>query len=331
MMREPWFWKSDSATAKLIAGALTPLSVLYEGGSYARRRFAKARAIAAPVVCVGAATVGGVGKTPFAIALAQALQARGLTPHVVSRGYGRITTTRLRVDLRAHSAADVGDEPLLLARYAPTWVDRDKAGGAAAAVRSGANLIIFDDGFQNPTVQKDCSILLINSVDPTGNGKVFPAGPLRERIETARARADFTIGISPDAAAESRNAHLYDHIAWLEGAPSHEWSGNPVLAFCGIANPERFFRTLQAADISLAATSAFDDHHQYDAVEITALKRRADELGAVLVTTEKDFVRLSPQHQRGVHAFPVTMKISGLSTLIDNIIAKCNLADVATP
>jgi tetraacyldisaccharide 4'-kinase len=278
--------------------ALAPLGLAY--GAVSGRRMARAGHRARlPVICVGNYSLGGAGKTPTVIALVKLLKATGETPFVLSRGYGGRLPGPLRVDARGHAAADVGDEPLLLARAADVIVARDRVQGADAAHAAGASVVVMDDGFQNPSLRKDITLVVIDGRRGVGNGHVCPAGPLRAPLAVQIARTDALLvsggGAAADAIAarvkgkgglvlSSRIAADPDAVAALRG--------RRVLAFSGIADPERFPATLRASGIDVVATRAFADHHPFTAAEIAQLREAARENSLTLVTTDKDFVRL---------------------------------------
>ncbi len=249
-----------------------------------------------PIICIGNPTLGGAGKTPTALAVARMLKAAGERPVFLSRGYGGRQRGPLLVAPDRDRAADVGDEPLLLARVAPTVVAHDRVEGAKAAQAAGASIIVMDDGFQNPSLAKDFSVLVIDGRRGLGNSRVFPAGPLRAPLDAQLARADAVVLVGAvgegaavaGAAAEARKLPLFR--AWLE--PDREaiatLAGGRVLAFAGIGDPERLFATLREAGIAVAATRNFADHHRYTPADARDLCRQADAEGLMLVTTEKD-------------------------------------------
>ncbi len=315
MIQEPWFWRADAGLARIIAAGLTPLSAGYAFAGAMRRRLTTAQRAPIPVICVGNATLGGVGKTPFAIALCALLKDRGITPHFLSRGYGGRARGPLRVDTQNHSYADVGDEPLLLAGHAPTWVCRDRPAGARAAASAGADAVIMDDGFQNPTLFHDFSILLRGSKAQFGNGRVFPAGPLREPMEDAAARASCVVDITALDDTEERTGA--SHTAYL--APTGADLPDRAVAFCGIANPERFFALLEGQSVEIADRIAFPDHHPFTTREIDALLKQAKAQGVRLITTEKDWVRIDPAQRDEILVLPVEMRISNGKQLAEAI------------
>ena len=293
-MREPAFWWKPGGGA-----LLRPLAALY-GAVAARRMQSPGRSVGVPVICLGNLTVGGSGKTPAALAVGRLLLAAHQHPFFLTRGYGGQTVGPVRVDALADSAATVGDEPLLLARLAPTIVARDRLEGARAARRAGATAIVMDDGFQNPALAKELSILLVDSRRGIGNGRIIPAGPLRAPIEVQIAHAQAIVvvgsGPAPDAVMQCVSRH---NVALFHGRlePDRDTlsalQGRKVLAFAGIADPDKFFTTLTEGGIAVAERVSFPDHHRYTATEAQALIARADAENLILVTTEKDFARLS--------------------------------------
>jgi tetraacyldisaccharide 4'-kinase len=293
-MREPAFWWQPGSGA-----LLSPLGGIY-GIVAALRMESTGRSAGVPVICVGNFTVGGAGKTPAALAVGRLLLAAHQRLFFLSRGYGGRLAGPVRVDPAVHTAAAVGDEPPLLARLAPTIVARDRVAGAAVARRSGASVIVMDDGFQNPALSKDLAILLVDGRRAVGNGRVIPAGPLRAPLETQlkHAHAVVFVGSSDNTAAIMERARRHNaaiYHARLEPDPDTvaALKGRNVLAFAGIGDPEKFFVTLAEAGISVAERVRFADHHRYTAAEARGLLARADADNLMLLTTEKDLVRLS--------------------------------------
>jgi tetraacyldisaccharide 4'-kinase len=334
-MRDPSFWwRAGSWQARL----LRPLGAIY--GTISGKRMARPGVSAGvPVVCVGNFTLGGTGKTPTAILLARALSQMGERPVILSRGYGGTEAGPLIADPVRHGAADIGDEPLLLARSAPVVISRDRVIGARLAREAGASLIIMDDGFQNPSLKKDLSLIVIDARRGLGNERVFPAGPLRAPVNAQLARTDGFIVIG--ATGETR--FLLAREAAARGIPHWRASfrpqeeslaalgGGPVLAFTGIGDPQRFFATLRAHNVEVAESVAFADHHAFSADELASLCARAERAGLVPVTTEKDHVRISTNaalaaFAPAIHAFAVDLVVAEEPTLIDFIAARIGRA-----
>jgi tetraacyldisaccharide 4'-kinase len=297
-MRAPSFWWKPGR-----GGLLSPLAGFYGAAAWLRLQ-RRGRRAGIPVICLGNLTVGGAGKTPAALTVARFLLAAHRRPFFLSRGYGGQLAGPVTVNPKNHNAADVGDEPLLLAQLAPTIVARNRVAGAEAARFGGANVIVMDDGFQNPSLQKDLSILLVDNRRGIGNGRIIPAGPLRAPLEAqlARAQALVTVGTSDGAAAVEQAARRR-RLPIFHGRIEPDQQtlaaliGRKVLAFAGIADPEKFFATLDEAGVVIAARREFPDHHQYTATEARDLLARADAENLLLLTTEKDHVRLRGDRQ----------------------------------
>src|SRR5580700_3685490 len=293
-MREPAFWWRPRGGM-----LLAPLGVIYGAFAAARMQTPGASAVV-PVICLGNLTVGGAGKTPAALAVAHLLLAARERPFFLSRGYGGKLAGPVRVDPSFHRATDVGDEPLMLARLAPTIVARDRVAGARVARSSGASVIVMDDGFQNPSLSKDLAILLVDGRRGIGNGRIIPAGPLRAplEIQIARAQAIVVVGPPNRAGKVLDTARRYG-VTVFHGRLEADRNSlaalgkRKVLAFAGIGNPEKFFATLTEAGIAVAARSSFPDHHRYTAAEAQGLVARAQAENLVLITTEKDHARLA--------------------------------------
>lgn len=292
-MRAPSFWWKPGHGL-----LLSPLGGIYGTAAWLRLQRG-GRSAGIPVICLGNLTVGGAGKTPAALMVARLLLAAHRRPFFLSRGYGGRLRGPVMVNPKNHHAADVGDEPLLLARLAPTVVARDRPAGAEAARFGGASVIVMDDGFQNPSLEKDLSILLIDQRRGIGNGWIFPAGPLRAPLEAqlARAQALVTVGTGDRAAiveqaARRRGVPIFHGRIEPDRQTLDALTGRRVLAFAGIADPEKFFATLDEAGIVIAARQEFADHHRYTAAEARDLLTRAEAQNLLLLTTEKDHVRL---------------------------------------
>jgi tetraacyldisaccharide 4'-kinase len=298
-MRAPDFWQKGGALAAL----LSPLGALYGASVAFKARSAKPFDPGLPVICVGNLTAGGSGKTPIAIAIAEMLRSRGQRPYFLSRGYGG-SERGPALASRGHNAAVMGDEALLLARTAPTIVARDRAAGARLARDKGASVLVMDDGHQNFALRKSLSLVVVDAGTGFGNGHQIPAGPLREPVAQGLARADAVIVIgdgSPDLQGYSAPV-LRAHLK-AEGAA---FAGQDVFAFAGIGRPEKFVASLEDYGAHITGSCFFDDHHPYAEDEITQLKMIAG--GAMLVTTEKDFVRLTTQQREGIRVLKVAAR-----------------------
>ncbi|MEJ0017913.1 MAG: tetraacyldisaccharide 4'-kinase [Acetobacteraceae bacterium] len=293
MPRAPRFWDHGDRLSRPLSALLSPLGAITAAATAARVARPGWRP-PVPVICCGNVTIGGAGKTTVALDLGGRLVAAGRAVHFLLRGYGGAIRTTHRVTAQ-DAAADVGDEALLLAEVAPTWVGGDRAASARAAVAAGAEVLVMDDGLQNPGLHKDLSLLVVDGASGFGNGSVLPAGPLREPVAACAARCQAVVLIGADRTGAAAATGLPVLRASLRPAPGiGEWVQRPVLAFAGIARPGKFFAMLEAAGVRLAGTAPFPDHHAYTEPELRGLAETAARLGATPVTTPKDAVRLPP-------------------------------------
>ncbi|WP_041796032.1 tetraacyldisaccharide 4'-kinase [Pararhodospirillum photometricum] len=295
-MRTPDFWATDAFPARF----LEPFGFLY--GAATRRRLRRGRPVdvGVPVICVGNLTAGGAGKTPVAQAVMTLVRALGLEGHFLSRGHGGSLRGPVRVDPIRHGADEVGDEPLLLSDLAPCWVARDRVQGARAAVAEGAQVLVMDDGHQNPSLVKALSLVVVDGGFGFGNRRLIPAGPLREPIRAGLARADAVIRLGPDSVGLDpwMPPGLPVLGAHLEPGPSAaRLAGQRVVAFAGIGRPAKFFATLRALGAEVVAEHPFADHYPYAETDIQPILDEAWTLQAVPVTTAKDAMRLPPDQR----------------------------------
>jgi tetraacyldisaccharide 4'-kinase len=300
MRRAPGFWAQPPG---VLSDLLWPAGMCWDAAGRVRRALTRAHHETVPIVCIGNLIAGGAGKTPVALALASHLAESGTAVHIVTRGYGGRLDGPLRVDPARHDAAAVGDEALLLAARAPCWIARDRADGVRAAVAAGAQLIVLDDGYQNPTIAKTMSVVVVDAEYGFGNGRVIPAGPLREGLGRGLARADAVVLLGAeeshrDAATLRSNPDLPVINAALQPVDGERFAGKRALAFAGIGRPEKFFATLRRVGAELVETRCFPDHHAFRSVEIDELLRAAERQQARPVTTAKDIVRV-PAEKRG--------------------------------
>jgi len=317
-MREPRFWHGS---ASLQSHLLSPVAALY-GAIAARRMQRKGLDAGVPVICVGNYHTGGAGKTPTVLALAKLLRDLGEVPVVLSRGYGGKLHGPVKVDPSRHQAADVGDEPLMLAASLPVVVSRQRADGVPLARSLAATVILLDDGFQSPAVAKDTSLIVIDGHRGLGNGQVFPAGPLRAPLPPQIARTDALIIVGSGTAADgvagtvaAQGKPVLRAQLMPSDASVASLRGKRVLAFAGIGDPARFFNTLRGSGIEVVRERAFADHHAFSSAEIDSLIADAARDALTLVTTEKDLARLHGCEATGIVPFPVTLAFEDAAAL----------------
>ena len=324
-----WWYVRDRAPAAASRALLTPVSWIW--AAVTARRIARTTPIdpGVPVICVGNLTAGGTGKTPVVRELLRRLRARHVDAHGLSKGYGGSLEGPLRVDPALHTAAQVGDEPLMLAGDAPVWISRNRANGALAAAWAGAQALVMDDGHQNPSVKKTLSLVVVdgetrNNEWPLGDGAVFPAGPLREPLAVGLARADAVIVMLPSDldAPDPELMALFPgkRVLVARMAPVAPPPSGPQVGFAGVGKPWKVERSLQAAGCDLKDFAPFPDHMAYDERTLQALVDRAADFSAGLVTTEKDWARLPAKWRAQITAWPVAAVFedeAALEALID--------------
>jgi tetraacyldisaccharide 4'-kinase len=323
-----WYGRARPPAWRL---ALHPLSWIWAAATARRIATGKAVDPGVPVICVGNLTVGGVGKTPVAREIALRLRAAGKSVFILSRGHGGSASEPTRVDPAVHTAVEVGDEPLMLARGLPVIVAPDRAAGAVSAAQAGAQIIVMDDGHQNPSVKKSLSLVVVdgetrNGEWPFGDGAVFPAGPMREPLSRGLARADAVVILLPPGVenADPRLLALFVAkpvlVARLEAAEAPP--AGPQLGFAGVGKPWKIERALRDAGCELVGFEGFPDHAAYDEATLEGLAARAAALGAGLVTTEKDWARLPTVWRSRIKAWPVRARFKDEAAL-DALMARC--------
>lgn len=318
-MRPPRFWDANldphsRQAAPLTRKLLTPLAMAYDKIAARRIEQAKPFSCGVPVICVGNLTVGGSGKTPFVKWIRSLLSSKGYRVASLSRGYGGTIKGPLKVDCSNHSAKQVGDEPLMLSKTGETWIGANRPIVATTMVEDGAKIIIMDDGHQNPTLFKDLTFVVIDSENPFGNGYVFPKGPLRENIRAGLSRADAIVlmgkGTVPTEIADPITPIFRCQIIAKKPEKSSKF-----VAFAGIGRPEKFFDTLDEIELEIADAIPFPDHHNYSKSDLAYLIKLAQENQARLITTEKDYVRLTSDIKEEVEVLETSFAIENSDAL----------------
>ncbi len=328
----PRWWYAESGGSVILRVLLTPASWVWAWATERRIANATPVNVGCPVICIGNVTMGGAGKTPVAREVLRRLRAAGVDAHGLSRGYGGSLKDATRVDPAVHLAGDVGDEPLMLARDFPFWVARDRVAGARAARAAGAQAIVLDDGHQNPNLVKALSLVVVDGETrgkewPFGDCSIFPAGPMREDLWAGLDRADAIVVLLPSDLDEvdPRLMDLFEgrRVLAAQLQPAADPPSGPQLGFAGVAKPWKVERALKAAGCDLVDFAPFPDHAPYTPSDLAFLQTRADTLGAGLVTTEKDWVRLSPEWRAKVAAWPVRAQFAdddALDALLERVL-----------
>ncbi len=310
-MKTPKYWQTNNLASFL----LSPVGFIYGGLTSLRMLLHKGFKAPVPVICIGNLTAGGVGKTPVCIALAEFLKAQGKNPFFISRGYGGKLSGVL-VNLKSHTPQEVGDEPLMLAAIAPTVVCHDRGKAAQIALKNGADILIMDDGFQNPTLHKDISFLVFNGQIGIGNGKIIPAGPMREDLKSGLKRADGVIFIGQDKFNLLKHIDKpVFHVDIKEEQPKHQ--NMKVIAFAGIGYPQKFYESLQKCGLSLANSYDFPDHHFYTKDELNALIKKGKKKNLPIYTTLKDFVKIPHRMQKDFNVLNIKAQFENPHKIFD--------------
>ena len=309
----------------MVHAILTPASWAFAAVTRWKRIYASPYRPRAKVVCLGNLTSGGTGKTPIAMAIANMLRAKSLRPTLLTRGYRGRLRGPIIVDVMAHTASDTGDEAKLLAAAGRTIVARNRRRGAVLADSLETDIIVMDDGYQNFTLKKDVAILVVDAETGFGNGRVLPVGPLREPISEGLARADAVVLVGEGTPKLPGYAGPVFRVK-LVPKGVQELAGKKLVAFAGIGRPEKFFATLKGLGAELVATNAFPDHHNFRMSEIAALKKKAKHEDAMLITTEKDFVRLAAQEREGIRILPIQAQFESQDAFEQFLRAKLQLA-----
>ncbi len=319
MRTAPAFWARPPG---LISELLLPAGAAWSIAGRLRHAFSRPYCPPVPLVCVGNLVAGGAGKTPVALSVAAYLVSAGIAVHIVTRGYGGRLGGPVRVDPVLHDAAAVGDEALLLAARAPSWVARDRADGVRVAVAAGARLVLLDDGFQNPAIAKTLSLLVVDGEYGFGNGRVIPAGPLRENLAHGLARANAVVLLEAETEpARPETLGIGGTLPVLRAAlqplAGERFAGERLLAFAGIGGPEKFFAGLRALGAELVGTRSFPDHHPFRAEELDQLFHAAERARARLITTAKDIVRVPPPVRATIEVLQVEIRWADPAALVE--------------
>ena len=311
-MKTPKHWQ----TKNILSITLFLPGCIYAFATWLRIKLIKPKKVKVPVICIGNLTAGGSGKTPVSISIAKILKNSGKTPYFVSRGYGG-NLSNIEVDINIHSPIEVGDEPLLLAKEAPVIVNHKRFDGATRAVSNGANIIIMDDGFQNPQLYKDKSFLVIDGNVGLGNMFPIPAGPMREFYSHGKKRAQAVIILGDDKTSVAEKFNdlpiFYGNI--VPKKPQTRYK--KVVAFAGIGRPQKFYNSLKNCELEVIKTFDFPDHYFYKNDDIKEIVETAEKLGAEIYTTSKDFVKIPAAYKDKINVLEISISWKDENKLID--------------
>lgn len=307
MFSKPKFWKNIN----IISFSLIPISIIYLFISKLLYALQQPKKVKTPVICIGNINIGGAGKTPIAIEVSKILTNLGYKVAFLTRGYGRATSNPIIVNNKKHSYTECGDEPLLLSKFGNVFVNKDRYIGAKDAIRSGADIIIMDDGLQNYSLKKDISLLIISGPEGINNGLLIPAGSLRESFKSAIKKVDAVIIIGKDNHNITKRIPKNKNIfkANIKTFPNNEIKNSSLVAFAGISNPEKFFTSLRDLKYNLLETIHFLDHYPYKEKDIEKLLQIAKKNDSKLITTEKDYVRIPKKYQNKILVLPMEVKL----------------------
>ncbi|MBP9753023.1 MAG: tetraacyldisaccharide 4'-kinase [Proteobacteria bacterium] len=320
LFKAPKFWNSDSLLSKLLA----PFSYLYLFLVYINKKNIEPVKLSVPVICVGNLVMGGAGKTPTVIALVEMLKKMGENPHIISRGYGAIVKGLKKVDPKWHHYLQVGDEPLMLSKVAPTWVCPNRVKAAKAAIADGATIIVMDDGFQNNSLIKDFNVLVVDAYQRFGNKKVFPSGPLREPLNDGLIRADIVVLVGdekPKDLVYIKNVLQARFKAKTLPEKPHE----RVIAFAGLGYPEKFKVSLLNAGYKVVDFVTYPDHFPYTITEMEKLLKKAQSKKAKLITTSKDAIRVPAHYKEKIDVFKINLEFDDIDFLEKNLKTALNI------
>ena len=301
-MKTPKYWQSNSFISKILA----PFGWVYGALTQARLKIIKPKKVEIPVICVGNITAGGTGKTPVSISIAKLLGIEMYHPYFVTRGYGG-QLQNVIVNNKKHTASEVGDEPLLLSQQAPVVVNANRYAGAELAIKNGADVIVMDDGFQNPTLHKNLSFLVFDGTYGIGNGKIIPAGPLRETFCNGVKRADALVILGKDKHNLAEKSGLPVFYAHTEAVQTSNIENPNVVAFAGIGHPQKFYHTLCQQGFNVVETIDFPDHHFYTREELEKILEKAKALKAEVYTTSKDYVKIPHLLQKEIKVLEIAI------------------------
>ena len=317
-MKTPKFWSNKNSIVSIL---LIPLSFLWQLASILNTK--KKHKFLIPIIKIGNVVAGGAGKTPTVISLTQKLINSSIKVHIILKGYKSTAKNSIQVNTTIHTYKEVGDEALICAKFAPTWVGKNRAISIKGAIDAGAELVILDDGLQDPSIIANLNILVFNGYQGIGNGRIIPSGPMRENLSQAINRSHLAIIIDQDirnikALIDGKIPVLNANIK-IEDKYFNNFKNKKVIAFCGIGYPEKFYKTLENIGCQITYTKSFPDHYVYSRKDIQNLLKKSQELNSLLITTEKDHIKIMEDYKNRIYFFPISIEFNDYKTL-DNFL-----------
>lgn len=324
-MQAPKFWYQSPSWKQKICCVL---SICYKALTFLHRFFQRRKKAPVPVICIGNIVVGGSGKTPLAIALGKILSSH-CSVAFLSRGYGGRLRGPVLVDISKHLSTDVGDEPLLLAQQSMTIVSNARYDGAVFAYKNGAECVVMDDGLQNESIAKTCSVLVLNGEQGIGNGSILPAGPLRESLADGMRKVGAVFFYGPDKhdllpRLEAYKKPIFSVALVPDCSDLAQINQLRVFAFCGLGYPDKFYQCLKAHDVDVVGTRSYPDHFAYGKSHIKELLDEATKLGAQLVTTQKDLLRVPFAYHKHIMVLKVKAQFLDPDAVKEFVLQKYN-------
>ena len=327
MLKAPKFWFSNGKYSLLISKIMAPLAMIWEVCARLRLMTGRYESFDVPIVCIGNITIGGSGKTPTSIALAELCIQHGINAHIISKGYKGKCKGPKKVTSK-DSAYEIGDEPLLMSNFATVWVAKKRTHAITSAINDGAELIILDDGFQDSSIRKNISIITVDAQQAFGNKKVLPAGPLREKLHRGFKRADILLVIGSEYQREKflNSNKLPKNLMIMSGEITIVETGLNIentefIAAAGIAHPRKFFDILRLNGAKLIKEISLPDHVVFSRTLIERLKKLATKNNVSLIVTEKDYVKIPTCEKSNFVCLPIKLNFlqsKELITLIKN-------------
>ncbi len=315
MLKAPKFWYQNYISIPAIL--LLPVSFIWIIGTYLKKKFAKPIRSKIPVIAIGSAIIGGSGKTPSVIYVCEILEKNGYKPHIISRGYGGSANDVIKVSPEMNYSV-VGDEAIMMSKYYPTWVSKNKYKALYFAEKDGANILVLDDALQSYNIFKNLSIYVYDSIQSFGNKLIIPSGPLRESIDSVLNRSQIVFLINTDNCPVISKNQFQQNINYKISIKP-EIRDKRLMPFAGLGFNKKFFDQLYNEGLDITLTKEFPDHHQYSQDDMYTLLDEANKNDSYLITTEKDHLRIPNEFKSSVGIIHGKMISNNQTNLVSEI------------